>query len=71
MNQLLPHPRHSGSRTCRRVRPCASYCFLEFFTAEIRDSHTRAATECFDRLAAKGVTQLGDITSIQVATYIE
>ena len=44
----------------------ASYRFLEFFTANIRNPHTRrayarAATEFFDWLAAKGVTQLADI----------
>jgi len=54
----------------------ASYRFLEFFTAKIRNAHTRraytrAATEFFDWLAAKGVTQLDDIESIHVATYIE
>jgi site-specific recombinase XerD len=63
-------------RPCRRVRPRASYRFLEFFTAKIRNAHTRraytrAATEFFDWLAAKGVSQLGDIESIHVATYIE
>ena len=31
----------------------------------------RAATEFFDWLAAKGVTQLADIGSVHVATYIE
>jgi len=41
----------------------ASYRFVEFFTAQIRNPHTRrayarAATEFFDWLEAKGVTQL-------------
>jgi len=54
----------------------ASYRFLEFFTANIRNPHTRrayvrAATEFFDWLAAKGVTQLAEIASVHVATYIE
>jgi site-specific recombinase XerD len=67
MNQLVPIIA-SGAR--------ASYRFLEFFTAKIRTAHTRraytrAAEEFFDWLAAKGVTQLGDIESIHVATYIE
>src|SRR5271156_3085329 len=56
--------------------PRASYRFLEFFTANIRNAHTRrayarAATEFFDWLAAKGVTQLAAIESIHVAAYIE
>jgi site-specific recombinase XerD len=56
--------------------PRASYRFLEFFTANIRNRHTRrayarAATEFFDWLAVKGVTQLAAIESIHVATYIE
>ena len=54
----------------------ASYRFLEFFTAQIRNPHTRrayarAATEFFDWLEAKGVTQLTAIESVHVATYIE
>jgi site-specific recombinase XerD len=54
----------------------ASYRFLEFFAAQIRNPHTRrayarAAAEFFDWLAAKGVTQLAAIESVHVATYIE
>ncbi len=54
----------------------ASYCFLEFFTAQIRNPHTRrayarAATEFFDWLEVKGVTQLAAIESVHVAAYIE
>jgi len=54
----------------------ASYRFLEFFTAQIRNPHTRrayarAAAEFFDWLAAKGVARLEAIESVHVATYIE
>ncbi len=54
----------------------ASLRFVEFFAANIRNPHTRrayarAATEFFDWLAAKGVTQLVAIESVHVATYIE
>jgi hypothetical protein len=54
----------------------ASYRFLEFFTAQIRNPHTRrayarAAMEFFDWLEAKGVTQLTAIESVHIATYIE
>jgi site-specific recombinase XerC len=54
----------------------ASYRFLEFFTAQIRNPHTRrayarAATEFFDWLEANSVTQFAAIESVHVATYIE
>jgi hypothetical protein len=57
-------------------RPRASYRFLEFFIANIRNRHTRraharAAREFFDWLAAKGITQFAAIESIHVAAYIE
>jgi hypothetical protein len=49
---------------------------LEFFTTQIRKPHTRrayarAATEFFDLLEAKGITQITEIESVHVATYIE
>ena len=54
----------------------ASYRFLEFFTAQIRNPHTRrayarAAGEFFDGLEAKGIKQLVAIESVHVAAYIE
>jgi site-specific recombinase XerC len=54
----------------------ASYRFLEFFTANIRNPHTRrayarAAKEFFDWLAARGVRELAAIESVHVAAYIE
>jgi len=56
----------------------ASYRFFEFFTANIRNPHTRrayarAAVEFFDwlHIHAKGVTQLAEIKSVHVSTYIE
>ena len=54
----------------------ASYRFLEFFTALIRNPNTRrayarAAIEFFDWLAARGVTRLTAIESVHVAAYIE
>jgi site-specific recombinase XerD len=54
----------------------ALYRFLEFFTAQIRNPHTRrayarAAAEFFDWLEAKGVTQITAIESVHVAAYIE
>src|SRR5271166_3807523 len=54
----------------------ASYRFLEFFTAQIRNPHTRrayarAAKEFFSWLEAHGVPQLGRIEGVHVAAYIE
>jgi site-specific recombinase XerD len=54
----------------------ASYRFLEFFTANIRNPHTRrayarAAAEFLDWLAARSVRQLAAIESVHVAAYIE
>ena len=76
MKQLAPITASYAPAVVAATGPRASYRFLEFFTANIRNPHTRrayarAATEFFDWLAAKGVTQLGDIESIHVATYIE
>src|ERR1700691_944032 len=76
MNQLAPIPASYTPAIITATGPRASYRFLEFFTAKIRNRHTRrayarAATEFFDWLAAKDVTQLADIESIHVATYIE
>jgi site-specific recombinase XerD len=54
----------------------ASYRFFEFFTANIRNPHTRrayvrAAVEFFDWLAARGVRELAAIESVHVAAYVE
>src|ERR1700678_970881 len=76
MNQLAPITASYTPAIITATGPRASYRFLEFFTAKIRNAHTRraytrAAVEFFDWLAAKRVTQLDDIESIHVATYIE
>jgi site-specific recombinase XerD len=54
----------------------ASYRFFEFFTANIRNPHTRrayarATVEFFDWLGARGVTRLTAIESVHVAAYVE
>jgi site-specific recombinase XerD len=54
----------------------ASYRFFEFFTAQIRNPHTRrayarAAHEFFAWLEAHGVTTLTAIESVHVAAYVE
>jgi site-specific recombinase XerD len=54
----------------------ASFRFLEFFTANIRNPHTRrayarAAAEFFDWLEARGVTHITAVESVHVAAYIE
>src|SRR5271168_796726 len=76
MNQLAPITASYAPALIAASGPRASYRFLEFFTANIRNAHTRrayarAAVEFFVWLAAKGVTQLGDIESVHVAAYIE
>jgi Phage integrase, N-terminal SAM-like domain len=76
MNRLAPITASYAPALIAASGPRASYRFLEFFTANIRNAHTRrayarAATEFFDWLAGKGVTQLAGIESIQVAAYIE
>jgi site-specific recombinase XerD len=54
----------------------ASYRYFEFFTAQVRNPHTRhayarAACEFFAWLEAHGVTRLTAIESVHVAAYIE
>ena len=53
----------------------ASYRFLEFFTAQIRNPHTPGlcarSDEFFAWLEAQGVTRITAIESVHVATYIE
>ena len=76
MNQLVPVNASRAPTLVASAGARASYRFLEFFTAQIRNPHTRrayarAATEFFDWLEAKGVTQLAAIESVHVATYIE
>ena len=76
MNQLAPIAASHAPALVAASGPRASYRFLEFFTANIRNPHTRrayarAAVEFFDWLAAKGVTQLTEIESLHVAAYIE
>ena len=76
MNQLAPITASYAPALVAASGPRASHRFLEFFTAKIRNPHTRraytrAAAEFFDWLTAKGVTQLAEIESIHVATYIE
>ena len=76
--------RDEPARFPRRPRPAlvaaigerASYRFFEFFTANIRNPHTRrayarAAVEFFDWLEARGVTRLTSIESVHVAAFIE
>ena len=76
MNHLAPIAVAHAPALVAASGPRASYRFLEFFTANIRNPHTRrayarAAVEFFDWLAAKDVTQLAAIESIHVAAYIE
>ena len=76
MNRLAAITASHAPALIAACGPRASYRFLEFFTAQIRNPHTRrayahAAAEFFDWLQAKGVTQLAAIESAHIATYIE
>ena len=76
MNQLVLLVADRAPALIAAVGERASYRFFEFFTANIRNPHTRrayarAAVEFFDWLAARGVTQLAAIESVHVAAYIE
>ena len=76
MNQLAITAASNAPALVVAAGSRASYRFLEFFSAQIRNPHTRraygrAAAEFFDWLAAKGVAQLEAIESVHVATYIE
>ncbi len=68
MNHLAPIRADHAPSIVAATGARASYRFLEFFTAQIRNPHTRrayarAAMEFFDWLAAKGVTQITAIES--------
>jgi site-specific recombinase XerD len=76
MNVLAPVIASHAPALVNGSGPRASYRFLEFFTAQIRNPHTRrayarAAHEFFAWLEAHGVTQLVAIESVHVAAYIE
>ena len=76
MNRLTPVVASRAPALVAASGKRASHRFLEFFTAQIRNPHTRrayarAATEFFDWLEAKGVTQLTAIESVHIATYLE
>lgn len=78
MNQLAPLPSLSLPAIITAAGERASYRYFEFFTANIRNPHTRrayarAVMEFFEWLAMrpKPVTRLSAITSVHVAAYIE
>src|SRR5271166_5382411 len=73
MNQFAPViASHAPAALVAAAGARASYRFLEFFTAQIRNPNTRrayvrAAGEFFDWLEAKGVTQLAPIESVHMS----
>ena len=72
MNQLAPITSSHAHAIIVASGVRAPYRFLEFFTANIRNPHTRrayarAAMEFFDWLAVKGISQLTAIESIHVS----
>ena len=76
MSQLAPISFDHAPALISAAGERASYRFFEFFTAQIRNPHTRrayarAAHEFFAWLEAQGVMQLGRIESVHVAAYVE
>ena len=76
MSQLIPIVADRAPALVAASGERASYRFFEFFTAQIRNPHTRrayarAAQEFFAWLEAHGVMQLSAIESVHVAAYIE
>jgi site-specific recombinase XerD len=76
MNELAPLLADRAPAVVAAMGERASYRFFEFFTAQIRNPHTRrayarAAHEFFAWLEAHGVTQLAAIKSVHVAAYVE
>jgi site-specific recombinase XerD len=76
MNQLAPILADRVPAVIAAGGEKTAYRFFEFFTANIRNPHTRrayarAAKEFLDLLEATGVAQLAAIESVHVATYIE
>jgi site-specific recombinase XerD len=75
MNQLVSFTDRTPALIAA-VGERASYRFFEFFTANIRNPHTRrayarAAVEFFDWLEARGVTHITAVEGVHVAAYIE
>lgn len=76
MNYLLPSSAPSTPALIAAAGERASYRFLEFFTAQIRNSHTRKA---YMRgvggfcawLADRGVPSIAAVSSVHVAAYVE
>jgi site-specific recombinase XerD len=76
MNQRSHTPASRAPALIAAAGVGASYRFLEFFTARIKNPHTRrayarAAAEFFDWLETRGVAQLAAVETAHVATYIE
>ena len=76
MNHLTPITTSHTHALVAASGERARYRFLEFFTAQIRNPHTRrayarAAVEFFAWLETHGITQLTAIQSVHVAAYIE
>jgi len=77
-NAREPSPRHgnSGAADVFAPSPNAGKRFIEFFTANIRNSNTRkvyarAAVEFAAWCESNGLTELQDIEPVHVAIYIE
>ncbi len=76
MNQLVTFPASQTPTLIAAAGDRAAYRFLEFFTAQIRNSHTRrayvrAVGEFCAWLEARGLLSIAAVSSVHIAAYIE
>jgi len=77
MNRLVPlHPSNGLPALVAAAGDRAAYRFLEFFTAHIRNPHTRrayagAVGDFCAWLERQGLVSIAAVSSVHVATYIE
>src|SRR5829696_8152245 len=76
MNQIVPFTGSHSPALVKAAGDRAAYGFLEFFTAQIRNPHTRrayvrAVGAFCTWLVAHGVPSIAAVGSIHVAAYVE
>jgi hypothetical protein len=76
LNQLVAITASPAPALVAAAGGCAAYRFLEFFTAQIRNPHTRrssarAVGEFCAWLEPKGLRSITAVSSIHVAAYVE
>lgn len=76
MNQLVTLPASQAPALVAAAGERAAYRFLEFFTAQIRNPHTRrayvrAVGEFCAWMEAHGLPSIAAVSSVHIATYVE